>query len=400
TRARGSSAAALTELMQLQPQRACILRDDAEQMVAVDQVRVGDLLIVRPGEKVPVDGLIREGRSTIDESMITGESMPVTREFGEAVIGGTINRDGLLKVEALKTGRDTVLAQIVQMVRQAQAAKAPIQQTTDQIGRYFVPTIVFLAICTFFGWKLVARIDTMGALLNAIAVLVIACPCALGLATPTAITVGMTRGAELGILFRSAEALERAGHADIVVLDKTGTITRGKPEVTDIVPVAGFTEKDLLMLAASAELGSGHPIGLAVIKAAEERGLKPLIPEQSQVLSGTGVEAGIGSRKVFVGNARLISARQINLSKLQDEMTRLQSQGKTTMIVAETTTGSADVPVVRGLIAVADTVKAGAKEAVAALRTMGLSPIMVTGDHQKTAASMAEQVGITRVVAE
>ena len=398
--ARGKTSEALKALMQLRPRTASVLRNGIEANMSVEQVVVGDTILVRPGGIVPVDGIISEGRSAFEESMITGESMPVIKGPGDEIIGATINREGLIKFEATKVGKNTTLAQIVKLVQQAQGSKAPIQKLTDEIGKYFVPIIIGIALFTFFGWIWVAHLDWTGAMLNAIAVLVIACPCAIGLATPTAIIVGTTRGAENGILFKNSEILERAGKVNIVVLDKTGTITRGEPAITDVIALDFMPADEILRLAASAERGSEHPIGLAIVKAAHEKGFALADPDQFRAVGGFGIRAVVEDQQIMIGNLRMMTQEGIALGGIQEEVSRLQNEGKSALIVAtKPATGDESIRPV-GLIAVADTVKPGAREAITELRQLGLEIVMITGDNQFAADAIARQVGIERVVAE
>ena len=415
-RAKGQTSEAIKKLLGLRAKTARIVRDGQELEIPTDQVQVGDLVIVRPGEKIAVDGVVVEGRSAVDESMLTGESLPVEKGPGDPVIGATLNKLGLLRFEATKVGKETALAQIVRLVEQAQGSKAPIQKLADQVSAVFVPAVLATAALTFLAWYFLIPQAANSevtlftrALINMVAVLVIACPCAMGLATPTAVMVGAGKGAELGILFKSGEALERAGRISTVVLDKTGTITRGQPAVTDIVvsdqlPVVSnqsFGEQsalsnqqsEILRLAASVEKGSEHPLGEAIWAEAGERGLSLSQPEGFRAEVGLGVEAEVDGRHVMVGNLRMMEARQMPLNGLQLIVERLQNEAKTAMLVAVDGT-------VRGAIGVADTVKEGSVEAIASLHDMGLEVAMITGDNQQTADAIARQVGVDRVLAE
>lgn len=398
-RAKGKASAALKALMGLRARTAIVERKGVEVPIDVERVEVGDTVILRPGEKVPVDGIILEGESVLDESMITGESLPVHKGPGDEIIGATINQGGRIKFQATQVGRNTTLARIVRLVREAQAGKAPIQKLTDEIGRYFVPIILTLALGTFLGWTWVAHVGGAEALMNAVAVLVIACPCAIGLATPTAILVGSSKGAEQGILFKTSEALERAGRVTVVVLDKTGTITRGQPEVTDIVASPRYEADEVLRVAASAERGSEHPLGAALVKAAQDRGVGLTDPEGFQAVGGLGIRAAVGEYAVVIGNPRLMEKEGVAGGALQPCLDRLQSEGKTVMVVAVSSVGGGGGFCPMGLIALADTVKPGSKEAIAELRDLGLDVVMVTGDNSGTAQAIAGQVGIGQVFA-
>ncbi len=403
-RAKGRTSEAIKKLMGLRAKTARIIRDGVEAEVSIDSVLVGDVVLVRPGEKIPVDGVVVEGRSAVDESMLTGESLPVEKKPGDGVIGATLNKLGLLKFEATKVGKETALAQIIKLVEDAQGSKAPIQKIVDQVSAVFVPAVITLAALTFAGWyffgpALPVNADTDNftrALINMVAVLVIACPCAMGLATPTAVMVGTGKGAELGVLFKSSEALERAGKVSIVVLDKTGTITKGQPAVTDIViseQSSVTSTDDLLRLAASVERGSEHPLGEAIWAEATTRGLTLVEPAGFRAEAGHGVQAEVEGRSVAVGNIRMMNANNYSMNGLESEVSRLQSEAKTAMLVA--IDGK-----VAGIIAVADTVKDGSKEAIAELHRMGIKVAMITGDNQKTAEAIAKQVGIDTVLAE
>jgi Cu+-exporting ATPase len=398
--AKGRTSEAIKKLMGLRAKTAHVFRDGAELEVEVEQVQVGDLVIVRPGEKIAVDGSVVEGRSAVDESMLTGESLPVEKGPGDPVIGATLNKLGMLKFEATKIGRETALAQIIRLVEEAQGSKAPIQKLADQISAVFVPAVIAAAVLTFLGWYFIAPVNPAisqftRAIINTVAVLVIACPCAMGLATPTAVMVGTGRGAELGVLFRSSEALERAGHVSVVVLDKTGTITKGQPAVTDIVTMKNcqWTKDELLQLAASVEKGSEHPLGEAIWAEATTRGLSLGELAGFKAEAGQGVTAEVEGHAVIVGNLRMMDALSLPLNGLASEVQRLQMEAKTAMLVA--VDGQ-----VCGIIAVADTVKDGSVEAIAELHRMGLKVAMITGDNQKTAEAIARQVGVDTVLAE
>jgi len=402
-RAKGRTSEAIKKLMGLRARTARIVRTGLETEVPIDEVRVGDIVLVKPGEKIPVDGVVMEGRSAVDESMLTGESLPVEKKPGDPVIGATLNKLGLLKFEATKVGKETALAQIIKLVEDAQGSKAPIQKLADQVSAVFVPIVIVIALLTFAGWyffgpALAINADTDNftrALINMVAVLVIACPCAMGLATPTAIMVGTGKGAEVGILFRNSEALERAGRVGVVVLDKTGTITKGQPAVTDIVirDQSSVSSEQMLRLAASVEKGSEHPLGEAIWAEATTRGLTLAEAAGFKAEPGHGVQAEVEGRSVAVGNIRMMETRGYSLNGLGPEVRRLQSEAKTAMLVAVDEK-------VEGVIAVADTLKDGSKEAIDELHRMGLKVAMITGDNQKTAEAIAKQVGIDVVLAE
>jgi len=402
-RAKGRTSEAIKKLMGLRAKTARVIRDGVEAEVPADDVRVGDLVIVKPGEKIPVDGVVIEGRSAIDESMLTGESLPVEKKPGDVVIGATLNKLGMLKFEATKVGKETALAQIVKLVEDAQGSKAPIQKMADQVSAIFVPVVIGIAALTFAGWyffgpPLPINSDINNftrALIYMVAVLVIACPCAMGLATPTAIMVGTGKGAESGILFRTSEALERAGRVNVVVLDKTGTITKGQPAVTDIVTTddGRWTVDELLRLAASVEKGSEHPLGESIWAEATTRGLVLAEPTGFKAEAGHGVQAEVEGRSVMVGNQHMFELRGIQLGNLESAVARLQSEAKTAMLVAIENQAA-------GIIAVADTIKDSSKDAIADLHKMGLKVVMITGDNQKTADAIAKQVGVDIVLAE
>ncbi len=403
-RAKGRTSEAIKKLMGLQAKTARVERDGGEFDISIDDVRVGDIVLVRPGEKIPVDGVVVAGRSTVDESMLTGESLPVEKRAGEVVIGATLNKLGSIKFEATKVGRETALAQIIRLVEDAQGSKAPIQKLADQVSAIFVPVVIAIALLTFLVWYFLVPMPAGSdsgpftrALINMVAVLVIACPCAMGLATPTAVMVGTGKGAELGILLRSGEALERAGRLTTVVLDKTGTLTRGQPAVTDVVAHGDrYSKQEILRLAASVERGSEHPLGEALLAEAGNQGLRLSEPQGFQADVGYGVAAEVDGRHVLVGNLRMMTSRGLDLNGLTADIDRLQSEAKTAMLVA---IGDAadEAPAVEGVIAVADTLKDGSQQAIAELKGLGLKIVMITGDNRKTAEAIARQVGLSVV---
>jgi Cu+-exporting ATPase len=393
-RAKAGTNEAIRKLIGLQARTARVIRGGAELEIPVQDVMPGDLVQVRPGEKVPVDGQIIDGASTLDEAMVTGESIPVEKSIGDEVIGATINQTGAFRMRATKVGRDTMLAQIIRLVEQAQATKAPIQRLVDLVSSYFVPAVIFIAIVTFTIWFTLGPAPALiFALGTAVTVLIIACPCALGLATPLSITVATGKGATNGILVRSAEALETAHKLTAIVLDKTGTITRGQPALTDAVPTGGFDEATLLRLAASAERASEHPLGDAIVNGATARGIPLAEPAGFQSVTGKGIRVTVNDHQVLVGNHRLLADAGVDPAPLQATATALSEQGKTPMLVAVDGTPA-------GVIAVADTIKDDSPAVIAALQRLGLEVIMITGDNQRTAAAIAAQVGITRVLAE
>jgi len=398
-RAKGRTSEAIKKLMGLRAKTARVIRDGKDLEIPAEEVRVGDIVIVKPGEKIPVDGVVVEGRSAVDESMLTGESLPVEKGPGETVIGATLNKLGRLKFEATKVGKETALSQIIRLVEEAQGSKAPIQKLADRVSAVFVPAVISIALITFLVWYFFIPLSPEGdlslftrALINMVAVLVIACPCAMGLATPTAVMVGTGKGAEMGILLKSGEALERAGRLTKVVLDKTGTITRGQPAVTDI-KTDGYSEKEILQLAASVEQGSEHPLGEAIWAEAGNRGLELTQPDGFHADVGNGVSAQVDGHNVMIGNIRMMATREIPLNGMEIEADRLQNQAKTAMLVAIDGT-------VRGVIAVADTIKEGSIEAISDIQSMGLSVSMITGDNGRTADAIARQVGVDEVYAE
>lgn len=393
-RAKGKTSEAIKKLMGLQAKTARVVRNGEEVDVPIAEVIQGDVVIVRPGEKVPVDGVIIEGHSAMDESMITGESLPVDKTVGDQVIGATINKQGRLKFEATKVGKETALSQIIRLVEQAQGSKAPIQRLVDQISAYFVPVVIFLALATLGIWWVVGG-EFVPALIRLTAVLVIACPCAMGLATPTSIMVGVGKGAENGILFKNSAALEQAHKLTAIVLDKTGTITRGEPSVTDVVTSSEATvsDEELLRLAASAERGSEHPLGESIVRSAQEKGLSLSEPVGFEGIAGHGIAADVDGRHILIGNLRLMQREQVNLNGLEPKAEQLQNEAKTAMWLSVDGQASA-------IIGVADTIKEGSKDAIAAMHKLGLTVAMMTGDNQATATAIAKEVGIDRVFAE
>jgi Cu+-exporting ATPase len=399
-RAKSQTGAAIRVLIGLQPKTARVLRGGAEVDIPVGEVRVGEIVLVRPGEKIPVDGVVTSGRSAVDESMLTGESLPVEKNVGAAITGATVNGSGSFQFRATKVGSATVLAQIIKLVQQAQGSRAPVQRLVDRVSAVFVPVVIGIALLTFLAWYVVGGAAFHQAMLFAVAVLVIACPCALGLATPTAIMVGTGVGAEHGILIKNAESLERANKINTVVLDKTGTLTEGRPVVTDVT-VLGVgisdtqqpTPSTLLWLAASAERGSEHPLGAAIMRAAQEQGLPLAQPESFEAIAGSGITAIVEGRLVALGNLALMRDYSIDVGALAGEVARLQGEGKTAMLVAAD--GAA-----LGVIAVADTLKPSSREAVAALKRQGIAVAMLTGDNTGTAEAIARELGIERALAE
>jgi Cu+-exporting ATPase len=393
-RAKGQTSEAIRKLIGLQAKTARVVRDGREMDIPVEEVILGDLVIVRPGEKIPVDGVLKEGHSSVDESMITGESIPVEKNPGDGVIGATINKTGSFEFEATKVGKETMLAQIIKMVEEAQGSKPPIARLADIIASYFVPAVIGIGIITFIVWYLWGPVPALTyAVLNFVAVLIIACPCALGLATPTSIMVGTGRGAENGVLIRGGEALETAHKLRAIVMDKTGTLTKGEPSVTDIVELNRFTKKEILRYAASAEKGSEHPLGEAIVNRAKEENIPLISPKNFRAIAGHGIEATIDGRLLLMGNAKLMQEREIPLNGLLKKAEEFSNQGKTSMFVAIDQTPA-------GIIAVADTLKENSKEAVEALHKMGIEVAMITGDNRRTAEAIARQIGIDRVLAE
>jgi len=399
-KAKGGTGDAIRKLLNLRPKKASVIHDGIEIEVFAEDLQVGDIVIVRPGEKIAVDGMVVEGHSSIDESMLTGESLPVEKKPGDKVFGATLNKSGLIKFEATKIGKDTALSQIIKLVEDAQASKAPIQNLADKISAIFVPIVIGIAVITFLIWYFLIPLPPNSdvtllarAIINSVSVLVIACPCAMGLATPTAVMVGTGRGAQMGILIKSSESLEHAGSVDVVVLDKTGTITRGQPKVTDII-VKEFegSEEKLLQLAASVETGSEHPLGEAVTAEASQRGIPLLEISAFKARSGKGVVAEVEGKTIVIGNQNLFKSHGIAFASYLNEITELEVQAKTVILVAVENK-------LAGIIGIIDTIKDYSIEAVNSLHKMGLKTVMITGDNQLTAEVIASQVGIDQVMA-
>jgi Cu+-exporting ATPase len=393
-KAKGRTSEAIKKLIGLQARTARVVRDGKETDLPVEEVVVGDTVVVRPGEKIPVDGEVLEGSSAVDESMITGESIPVEKHTGDEVIGATLNKTGSFKFRATKVGKDTALANIIRMVQDAQGSKAPIARVVDKVSGYFVPAVMILATIAFVVWYNIGpEPRIIYATIVLVTTLIIACPCALGLATPTSLTVGIGKGAENGILIRSGDALQTAQRLDAIVLDKTGTITKGEPALTDVAAAPGFEDAEVLRLAASLERGSEHPLGEAIVKGAEAKQLAFAAVAEFAAIPGHGVSGKADGRTVLLGNAKLMRDRNVDVGGMSRDWERLAEEGKTPMYVA--VDGKA-----AGLVAVADTVKPDSKSAIAVLRKMGIEVIMITGDNARTANAIAQQVGVDRVLAE
>lgn len=389
---KGKTSEAIKKLMGLAPKTAIIIRDGKEIEIPIEEVEVEDIILVKPGEKMPVDGEVVEGITSVDESMLTGESIPVEKTIGDKIIGASINKNGSIKYKATRVGKDTALAQIIKLVEDAQGSKAPIAKLADIISGYFVPVVISIAAISAFAWYMSGETGVF-ALTIFISVLVIACPCALGLATPTAIMVGTGKGAEYGVLIKSGVALETAHKIKTIVFDKTGTITEGKPKVTDVVSANGITESDLLQLAASAEKGSEHPLGEAIVKGAEEKGLEFKKLDFFKAIPGHGIEVKIDGKDILLGNRKLMVESNISLENLEETSNKLAGEGKTPMYIG--IDGK-----IAGIIAVADTVKENSKKAIEKLHQMGIEVAMITGDNKRTAGAIAKQVGIDRILAE
>ncbi|MDS9472899.1 copper-translocating P-type ATPase [Sporosarcina pasteurii] len=393
-RAKGKTSQAIQKLLGLQAKTARVVRGGIETEIPIEEVIAGDVILVRPGEKIPVDGEIIEGNSAVDESMLTGESIPMDKAVGDTVIGATINKNGSLQIKATKVGKDTALAQIVKVVEEAQGSKADIQRLADRISGIFVPVVVGIAIVTFLIWYFaVTPGDFRSALIPTISILVIACPCALGLATPTSIMAGSGRAAEIGVLFKGGEHLEHTQAIDTVVLDKTGTVTKGEPALTDVMIADGFVEEDVLQLVATAENQSEHPLAQAIVRGVREKGVDLGNVESFEALPGYGIQAVVNEKTILVGTRKLMREHQIDLLDYEVSMENLENEGKTAMLVAIESK-------IAGVIAVADTVKETSKEAIARMHELGLDVIMLTGDNTRTADAIAKEVGISHVIAE
>ncbi len=394
TRAKGQTSEAIKKLAGLQPKTARVIRDAEEVDIPVEEVLVGDIVVVRPGEKIPVDGIVTSGKSAVDESMITGESLPAKKEPGDEVIGASINKTGSFEFKATKVGKNTALAQIIKLVQDAQGSKAPIQRLADVIAGYFVPIVISVAIATFVVWFNFGPDPALTfALLNFVAVMIIACPCALGLATPTAVMVGTGKGAENGVLIKGGESLETAHKLDILVLDKTGTLTKGEPEVTDLVTLNALTQDEILTYAASAEKASEHPLGEAIVRKAAERGIELQAPKNFKAIEGQGIEAEVEGKTILLGNARLMQERKVEVKALEARAQEFAAEGKTAVYVALGEKAA-------GLIGVADTLKDNSAKAVQRFKKMGLEVVMLTGDNRRTAEAIARKAGIDRVLSE
>jgi Cu+-exporting ATPase len=395
SKARGRAGQEIRKLLELGAKNARILRGKEEIEIPISEVKLGDIIIVKPGEKIPTDGIITKGESSVDESMVTGESLPVDKTKGDNVIGATINQDGILYIKATKIGSDTFLAHIIELVEEAQGSKVPIQKLADKITNIFVPSILTLSVLTFFGWLIFGSGDVSSAIGNAIAVLVISCPCALGLATPIALTVGSGMGAKRGILIRKGEAIQTMKDVKVIVFDKTGTITKGKPEVTDIETSRGINQKELIEISASLEKLSEHPLSKAIVNYANIKNpnLKKFRKVKSfKILRGRGIEGTIAGKKYIIGNRRLMEENKININSFKTKIEELENQGKTVMILSNKDS-------VLGLIAVADSIKEDSEKALKYLHAKGYFTIMITGDNEKTANSIAKQVGIKKAIA-
>ena len=394
TRSKSHTTEAISKLMQLSPESAVLLTGESQQEIEVDEIEVGDLLLIRPGDRIPVDGQVEQGTSSVDESMLTGESLPVTKNQGDYLVGGTVNRQGVLHLRARQVGRDTMLARIVRMVQEAQGSKAPIATMADRISLYFVPTVMVVAVLTGLAWFFIGGVGFSLSLRFFIAVLVIACPCAMGLATPTSIMVGTGRGAQLGVLIKNGEALEKAEKIGTVVFDKTGTLTHGRPELTDLVNLSdGFSDDELLLLAGSAEQSSEHPLAEALVAAVQKRGVEPVQPQSFEAVAGSGIKARVNGRHLLIGNRQLLESAKIAMVGIDEQVARLSGEGKTVLFVVVDLQLSA-------LLAIADQLKSEVPEVVARMKAMGLQPVMLTGDQRITAEAIGREAGITEIIAQ
>jgi Cu+-exporting ATPase len=391
-RAKGKTSEAIKKLMGLQPKTATVIRDDHDIEIPIEDVQIDDIVVVKPGEKIPVDGEVVDGESYVDESMITGEPIPVLKRKGDDVVGGTLNKNSVIKFRATKIGSDTVLSQIIKLVEDAQGSKPPVQRIADKAVSYFIPTVLTIAILSFAMWYLILGNTLLFALIALISVLVIACPCALGLATPTAVTVGIGRGAELGVLIKKGEALEISEKLTTIVFDKTGTLTKGKPEVTDIIG-SGIENRELLRLAASVEKNSQHPLAEAIVRKAQEEGIELAASEGFDTFGGKGVTAKVGRKEVLIGNRILFSERNISYQKVEEKIVHLEEEGNTVILIALDNE-------IGGIIAIADTLKERTKDAVKEFKNMKFTVVMITGDNARTAHAIAKQIGIENVLAE
>ena len=390
---KGKASDAIRKLMDLQPRIAHVISELGEADVPVEKVGEGDIMLVKPGEKIPTDGIVIGGYSSVDEKMITGESIPVEKKVNDQVIGATVNKTGALKIKATKVGVDSTLSQIIKLVEEAQIARAPIERLADVVASYFVPVVIIIALVAFFGWYFFLGETFAFSFAALIAVLVIACPCALGLATPAAIIVGTGKGAEHGILIKGGEYLEKAYKLNVIVFDKTGTLTKGRPEVTDIIQIASYTPNEILALSASVEVNSEHPLGEAIVKKAREEGVVFRDTTDFEALPGLGIKAKIDNNHVILGNTKLFTQMSFDMSNITEKLTKLENEGKTAMIIA-----ISDQLV--GIVAVSDTIKEDAADAVKTLKQMNLEVIMLTGDNKRTAEAIAKNVGIDKVIAE
>ncbi|MGB7531764.1 MAG: heavy metal translocating P-type ATPase [Halobacteriota archaeon] len=391
-RAKGKTSEAIKKLMGLQPKTATVIRDDHDIEIPIEDVQIDDIVVVKPGEKIPVDGEVVDGESYVDESMITGEPIPVLKRKGDDIVGGTLNTNSVIKFRATKIGSDTVLSQIIKLVEDAQGSKPPVQRIADKAVSYFIPTVLAIAILSFAMWYLILGNTLLFALIALISVLVIACPCALGLATPTAVTVGIGRGAELGVLIKKGEALEISEKLTTIVFDKTGTLTKGKPEVTDIIGT-GIENRELLRLAASVEKNSQHPLAEAIVRKAQEEGIELAASEGFDTFGGKGVTAKVGRKEVLIGNRILFSERNISYQKVEEKIVHLEEEGNTVILIALDNE-------IGGIIAIADTLKERTKDAVKEFKNMKFTVVMITGDNARTAHAIAKQIGIENVLAE